>query len=82
VLKNCLLPIVENKSHVIKGTSDCNDMRRTYDHITCLETEEPMELVLCCYSITLGSANHLETIEGSKMSYVVGECSVAILLKY
>jgi hypothetical protein len=40
-----------------------------------------MELVLCCNSISLVSTNHLETIEGSKMSYVVGECSVASLLK-
>jgi hypothetical protein len=46
VLKNYLLPTVENKIHVIKGTSDCNDLRRTNDHITCLEIEESMELVL------------------------------------
>jgi hypothetical protein len=81
VLKNYLVPTVENKSHVIKGNSDFNDLRRTYDHITFLETEESMELVLCCNYITLGSTNHLETTKGSKMSYVARECYVASLLK-
>jgi len=81
MLKNYLFPTIENKIHVIKETPDCNDLRRTNDHIKCLETEKSMELVICGNSISIVSPNHLEIIEASKMSYVAGECFVASLLK-
>lgn len=76
VLESDLLATAENKIHVIEGISDCNNLSRT-DHITCMETEESMELALCSNSIALGSRNHLETTGCSKMSSVAGECSAA-----
>lgn len=82
VLESDLLSTAENKSHVIKGISDCNNLSRTDDHITCMETEESMGLALCYNPIALGSGNHLETAGCSKMSSVAGECSAAGELKY
>lgn len=81
VLESDLLLTAQKKSLVIKGISDCNNLSKTNDHITCMETEESMKLALCCNSIFLGSGNHLETTGCSKMSTVAGECSSAGLLK-
>lgn len=76
VLQSDLLLTAENEIHVIEGISDCNNLSRT-DNITCMETEESMELGLCCNSVALGSRTHLETTGCSKMSSVAGECSAA-----
>ena len=76
MLQSDLLLTAENEIHVIKGISDCNNLSRI-DNITCMETEESMELALCCNSIAPGSRTHLETTGCSKMSSVAGECSAA-----
>ena len=76
MLHSDLLFTAENEIHVIKGISDCNNLSRT-DNITCTETEESMELALCCNSIAPVSRTHLETTGCSKMSSVAGECSAA-----